>query len=114
MIIETVKLEGPTLDWAVAKATGSPSELATKLVMDGYSPSADWSQGGPLIEEYVTALNQSSYGGWWAHSGSHVGEAIMPLVAAMRAVVAAELDSTVDVPEELVPTIQDENANIEN
>lgn len=113
MKIKTSEMEGAALDWAVAglvhaekwrheKYEGGP--LAT---IHGYRPSADWSQGGPLIEKHVfrmeqvgthdwiACLPQSKNGQWLHEKGS------TPLIAAMRAIVASELGDTVDIPEEL-------------
>ncbi|QPI62400.1 phage protein NinX family protein [Vreelandella venusta] len=106
--VEVSKLEGEALDIAVEKALGGVREGHRVDFPSGYwcvglyRPSTEWQQGGPLIEEYVTALNQSDYGGWWAHSGDHVGEALMPLIAAMRAIVTSKLGDTVEMPKELV------------
>ncbi|KTG25420.1 hypothetical protein AWR38_01225 [Idiomarina sp. WRN-38] len=109
--VETSELEGAALDWTVAKAAGENrvqvDALAIPIMLrEGvFHPcqfSRNWEQGGPLVEEHVTALNQSDSGGWWAHSGNHVGEALTPLIAAMRAIVASKLGDTVEVPKELV------------
>lgn len=146
--VKTSELEGAALDWAVAQienddldvtwkplngemigfgsigsspafpcirlkvATSAPSGLMV------YSPSADWEQGGPLIEKHHI---QTSYNGnhfsqsptrehWCAYackdSGAEYrpsGSGPSPLIAAMRALVAAKLGDEVEVPAELVP-----------
>lgn len=73
-----------------------------------YRPSTNWSQGGPLTEGRVFRMEQvgpdawlacmyrSAGGQWLARTGPTL------LIAAMRAIVAAELGDEVDVPEELL------------
>ena len=62
MLMQTSDLTGPALDWAVAKCEGRGIEFDDPrdpwLTRDGiadqplhsYTPSTDWSQGGPIIE----------------------------------------------------------------
>lgn len=123
------ELKGLGLDWAVAEATGhkpdffgsgpgdmvviarfvpgvTPDDGVANVV---FEPSTDWSQGGPLIEERPHALPFRSPG-HLQHLGKfcarttggflHYGGA--PLIAAMRAIVAAERGETVKVPASLV------------
>jgi hypothetical protein len=131
MLVKTSDLIGPALDWAVATADGEdvivhgvgqyrydkrggihcckygctfgPRSITHDV--PGYSPSEDWSQGGPLIEKYDVEL--------WRHSGGHVVATIhggkqlysngeTRLIAACRAIVAAKLGDQVDVPDELM------------
>ena len=110
MIIKTAKLEGTALDWAVARIYGAPDELATKQVMDGYSLSANWSVGGPLIEQYKAEFRvrgdfYECRIEMWDDEGIGYDEIKTTgadhLTAAMRAIVAAKLGDTVDVPEDL-------------
>ena len=77
---------------------------------NGWSPSTDWSQGGPLIEregtfriigpkykgttDYVARLPDGL--DWYEVTGP------TPLIAAMRCLVASKLGNTVQVPKELV------------
>lgn len=103
--IAIAELEGVALDWAVAEIAypndANIQDKAYEFACD-YAFSRDWSQCGPLIERHITALNQSGYG-WWAHSGNHLGEGVLPLIAACRAIVAAHNPSGfVEVPDELV------------
>lgn len=101
MKIKTSELTGAALDWAVAKCEG----YWLDLVPEGeYTPSSNWSQGGPIIER--EKINTSIYTGlmkWMATK--NVGETIETgdtcLIAAMRCYVASKLGDTVDVPEEL-------------
>lgn len=67
--------------------------------------SSDWSQGGPLIEK-LEGLTQDDDGNWYAIPSSEYGVIELsgptPLIAACRAIVAAELGDDVEVPTELV------------
>lgn len=101
--VKTAELEGAALDWAVDKATGT----------QWARPSTEWTQGGPLIESrHVTvdfnmsAEEDPSYDQepWISCIGQHSGcyYGATPLIAAMRAIVAADLGDTVEIPEELV------------
>lgn len=109
MKIKTSELEGAALDWAVAEATGEPLSSVTVGYVTGsgkpcgkFSPSTDWSQTGPLIDRYSITLNENGPGNWWSHCGENLGEGVTPLYAICRAIVAAKLGDTVDVPGELV------------
>lgn len=120
MKIKTSELIGAQLDWVVAKAVGVKVKIIYGPIdgrpcpydenYDGFSPSTDWSQGGPLIEscmvvcDYGRPLAASEKPLWfaqvWKPYGGMTGNT--PLVAAMRAIVAAKLGEEIEVPEELV------------
>lgn len=136
MKIKTQDLTGPALDWAVAKCEQKPlvfrgrkwptdgtatveyAPWAVHPVVNGsgpfvaslcnstYSPSTDWSQGGPIIEREGISLEWSGWGGdeqWLAyikHDDEFKGPT--PLIAAMRCYVASHLGDEVDIPEELL------------
>ena len=114
MKVKTADLIGPALDWAVAKCLPNPQDVTCKNgvvrrqpVQYVFTPSTDWSQGGPLIEREGISLNLWAEFGWRA--GTRTGKAPAsfysgptPLIAAMRCVVAANLGDEVDVPDELV------------
>ena len=131
--VETSRLSGAALDWAVAKAVGQVVGINMNIPFghskpdgdpfierheddpwpgsDGgnmpYSPSTDWSQSGPLIDEYDVGLVKMEYGDWCAAAYCTEVSAFndtgpTPLIAAMRAIVAAELGDDVEVPAELV------------
>ncbi len=131
MKIEANKLEGKALDWAVAEATSDYSVLRISeydpflvsigfdplVVMpsdnrcwympfggDGWSPSTLWSQGGRIIEEHRITLDTTASEQWEAYAGGTYGwlSADKPLVAAMRAFVAASIGHEVDIPDELM------------
>lgn len=103
--LRTCDLIGAALDWAVAKAV-------TYVDYHGWSPSTDWSQGGPLIHKYLFDF-EWVVSDWHgepiekfvaAHGYGLDREGIGPdhLIAACRAIVSAHLGDSVDVPAELV------------
>lgn len=128
--VKTEELSGEALNWAVAiveKLTafvappqyGNPHLVCVMpehVHRGGYrfSPSTDWSQGGPLHAEYQIEFtadpecNQSMYASlaaWRSYGRSHrtrwsAGET--HLIAACRAIVASVLGETVSVPKELL------------
>jgi hypothetical protein len=124
--MKTSELTGAALDWAVAliehpewKEQGFlevfPHDLSFE---DGashitYTPSTDWSQGGPIIEREGISIcnleaNSSGVEGWTASMGelwSPQDDGLVsatPLIAAMRAFVASKLGDEVEIPEELM------------
>lgn len=122
MKINTSELSGVALDWAVAMAVGmTPSTFSGGMIsygevsvrvnhgLDTWSPSTDWSQGGPLIERFRVDIITERAGMVAAYS---CGEEYQPLtsdyygstalIATCRAIVAAKLGDEVDVPEGLV------------
>ncbi|MNJ75920.1 hypothetical protein D3C77_731020 [compost metagenome] len=74
-----------------------------------YKPAADWLVGGPLIEKHNISLHcpQSTDDVWAAWVITDKGEFVQAgefaLCAACRAIVAAKLGETVQVPKELQP-----------
>ena len=136
MIIETAKLECAVLDWAVGKAVNDGVRINLSIpyggsIPDGpafieiyeeepwpgaddgympYSPSTNWSVGGPLIEQYKAEFRvrgdfYECRIEMWDDEGIGYDEIKTTgadhLTAAMRAIVAAKLGDTVDVPEDL-------------
>lgn len=123
--VKTADLVGEALGWAVGKAEGLNLELVPPQYGNSwrvfaryrgqaiehikrYNPWEDWALGGPLIEKYKLDLGapmEMKLGPWnanteWGHpSGQKGGTA---LVASCRAVVAAKLGDTVQVPKELL------------
>ena len=141
MKIKASELTGAALDWAVADVLGY-AKVTDSSGLDGpvivhkttatqecngrvrsdwrvFTPSTDWSQGGPIIEREVNVLERRD-GYWyawrakrndgyatttfatvpssrevWAHGST-------PLIAAMRCFVASKLGDEVDVPEKLL------------
>jgi hypothetical protein len=137
--MKTSELTGAALDWAVAKCEGATNlrfdTVATwwvdlngepKALSSGwsprrsYTPSTNWSQGGPIIErEELSVEPQYTAGGLecWVAYGHNLryddhGNYIQgsdnrqygptPLISAMRCYVASKLGDTVDIPEELL------------
>lgn len=127
--VQTAKLIGPALDWAVAKAdekpvtlwdeccgngvtNGNPSEppecccnpnVVVFCGLFSYAPSTDWSVAGRLIDQHVYAMGKH-HDVYWCHAGNHLGEGPTILIAACRAIVAAKLGDDVMIPSELVTT----------
>jgi hypothetical protein len=118
MIIKTIDLTGPALDWAAAKAEGfTPNQAWTHgkvALWKGraykYSPSTDWSQGGPIIEREDIGLRRGysddgGFDGWVAQvwtQNTVFEDGPTPLIAAMRCYVASKLGDEIDVPDELI------------
>ncbi|MDL4862073.1 DUF2591 family protein [Halomonas elongata] len=108
MITKTSELMGPALDWSVAKAQGDHCVINAGF-FEKVRFSTDWSQGGPLIERYIGATqyegDRDPIEPFYAETRCENMEAYAngptPLIAAMRAIVAAELGDEVDVPDEL-------------
>jgi hypothetical protein len=96
------------------------AETAAALMLrgglDGFEPSTDWSQGGPIIEHeklcvgyqhqlgpaYVPLLDPATV--CWARTtaGGYLKYGPTPLIAAMRCYVASKLGDEVDIPDELL------------
>jgi Protein of unknown function (DUF2591) len=138
--VKTAELTGQALDWAVAQvvqpkgfvlrdASGeidppwvlgiasNPLDLEGSWLKSEWSPSTDWSQGGPLMDKYeISVIMEEGIGpsSFWAGTkplpdsmfgfnykgASKYGETI--LIAVCRVVVAAKLGEEVEVPQELV------------
>ena len=129
MKIKTQDLIGPALDWAVAKC----ESVEVEYINDGItrcllrvspctgrlSPSTDWSQGGPIIEQErldLTPLvkSENELVRWFACTIVPDDQEIpwfhmvgpTALIAAMRCFVASHLGDEVDVPDELTGVIK--------
>lgn len=112
MKIKTCELENSALDWAVAQCVGKRKGYAEQLVDDcrqviPYSPSTNWEQGGPLIEEKLIFVVRNSKNQWVSFvklaKYAMVGlTADTPLVAAMRCLVWVALGDEVEIPDELL------------
>lgn len=80
--------------------------------LEGFEPSVDWSQGGPIIEREFISVSQNMDGDWHATkwvgrliSERHIGTLAAPskhLVAAMRCFVAMKLGDEIELPQELL------------
>lgn len=77
---------------------------------NGWNPSTDWAQGGPLIEKYAVKIEHfpsetiasKANARIAMHSTAYWQSGPTPLVALCRAIVAAKLGDAVSVPAELV------------
>lgn len=117
--VQTAELACAALDWAVAVVEGVSVALCPPAYGNGwrvryellhsqakYSPSTEWAQAGPIIEQNDVGVGPVR-GGWAAHLG-HADEptdwhhATEPLVAICRAVVAHKHGPTVKIPKELI------------
>ena len=125
MEINVSDLTGMALDWAVGMAVGKQLVIRSPIGQPGgprvvweqvgghggvvwFAPSGNWAHGGPLLEYRTWALPYKSINrchmdkfeartpGGIPHNGD------TPLIAACRAIVAAELGVVVDVPDELL------------
>ena len=116
MKIKTSELTGAALDWAVAKAwqhVYSDKHILEHATKNGFRPSTDWAQGGPIIEREKIGIQRCvracKYHGWLAlkdepfhdRSGEDEVWGETPLIAAMRCYVASKLGDTIEIPEEL-------------
>lgn len=125
MRVKITEITGPALDWVVAQVVhadlqrtyGEPVfDPKTKRIYQtqglrqigvNYSPSTNWTQGGPIIESNEIDLKSVEEGVWqasnifddmeWYHFLGY-----SPLEAAMRCHVAHKLGEEVEIPEELL------------
>ena len=126
--IKTAEAEGPVLDWLAAKCEDFrddfaiirvwnnrvtkiiPGDYETSEVYTSYSPSADWAQGGPIIERERIAIayepsqiydDSCRWKALWIMGDHGHDYGPTPLIAAMRCYVTSKLGDEVEVPEEL-------------
>ena len=104
-MMKVSELTGAALDWAVAKCEGEEvrlikGQLETLWTDNGYKPSTDWAQGGPIIEREKITIFQT--GKDWMGYIRHDTESFAPtpLIAAMRCYVASKLGDEVEIPED--------------
>lgn len=117
--VKVEELSGPALDWAIAQVekvkvtvNGSFSYkvfIGCKkgLIKALYNPSTDWATGGPLIEKYRVGTycdytEQETITANVTGSGAVVTGSTF-LIAACRAIVAAQFGESMSVPTELLP-----------
>jgi hypothetical protein len=100
------------LDWLVAKLEGMSVTQALALcekrgsisLLGGmiFSPSTDWSQGGPIIEREKISVVEGMDGEWQAGMRPYKFRyGPTPLIAAMRCYVTSKMGAEVEIPEEL-------------
>ncbi len=101
--MRTFELSGAALDWAVQQCEGKRKDIDfVWWTDDHYSPSTDWSQGGPIIEREKISLWTEGYVYEAKIYGNHEQWGTTPLIAAMRCYVASKLGDTVDIPDNLI------------
>ena len=111
--MKTADLTGTALDWAVSQAAKVEVQivdggLINKSDGDWWQPSADWAQGGAIIEREKIAITGTNFhwwecdSGWYAHIGDRYSHGDTPLIAAMRCYVASKLGDEIELPEELM------------
>lgn len=103
--MKTSELTGAALDWAVAKCEGYRLDLVPE---GSYSPSTNWSQGGPIIErEGISVMYRpgvrmiANINGQYEQTIGHRHKGNLGLIAAMRCYVASKLGDEVEIPKEL-------------
>lgn len=99
---------GVLLGKCVYLPVGPRTSPKTRNSGEVYSPSTDWSQGGPLLKSNRISIMQK-HDGWWRACIFDLNDDLFclqladdPLIAAMRCFVASKLGDEVDVPEELL------------
>jgi hypothetical protein len=123
MKYKTSELTGALLDAAVAKAVGlqkhhktedgwawgstesKDDEIGWLVPESEYTPSTNWVFAGPIMERNDWALPRANHYQHTQHLGGYVSETpgafcyygATPLIAAMRAVVAAKLGEEVEL-----------------
>lgn len=121
MKIKTSEAISRVLDWLVAKAERYPPDPAwlpecdiilwrNYVLLAPFSPSTNWSQGGPIGEREKIGASWSVEGHWMAYrfnpddplEADHLRYGPTELVAKMRCFVASRLGDEVEVPDELL------------
>lgn len=101
-MIKTSELIGPALDWAVAKCEDYLNDYpSTKDWKNSstFSPSTDWSQGGPIIDRMKIGVIYNGY--FWFIPNTTINGPTL-LTAAMRYYVAIQMGDEVDIPKEIL------------
>lgn len=120
MLIKVSEATPRQLDYMVAYIMGATEEWHTDkpFLWNGvpcvreaghdveYTPSIDWSQGGPIIErEFIDVVYCPGDAAWRAsmdmREKAHEQYGPTPLIAAMRCYVVAKWNHEVEIPEEL-------------
>ena len=110
MKLKANELTGAALDWAVAKCIYEPDDVvicdgrvfAYDDATNGFNPSTNWAQGGPIIERERIELRGDGDEGWIAYDNLNPAQkGTTPLIAAMRCYVASKMGDEIELPEEL-------------
>jgi len=116
--VNVLEATGPVLDWLVAKCDkpewSDMDAIVNVTTLDEYdgtvSPSTDWSQGGPIIEQ---EMRNHGFDVWRTDDMKECAASYTrgvpneyvfgptPLIAAMRCYVASKLGDEVEIPEGL-------------
>lgn len=108
--VQTNRLTGKYLDYAVALAKGYDVAVSVDMVMMNltpYCPSTNWLQGGEIIEEEKISIEFTSFVNepWLSdiaanNSGDFLAEfGDTPLIAAMRCFVGSKLGEKIEIPD---------------
>lgn len=121
--VKTCNVQGEALGWAVGKAEGLELELVSPAYnnpwrvfaryratvterTERYNPWENWALGGQLIQKYRVGFGLYS-DSFFAVTGLDEvpgdADGSTHLIAACRAIVAAKLGDTIQVPKELMP-----------
>jgi hypothetical protein len=99
--MKTSELTGAALNWAVACARWGSGNFG----IDGFSPSTNWAQGGPIIEREMIEIgaHEPKDIEWVARDywKENTMTGPTPLIAAMRCYVASKLGDEVEIPTEI-------------
>jgi hypothetical protein len=117
--MKTAELVKLALNWAVAQCENREIGQEQYMVnvplteeQEEYSPSTNWAQGGPIIEEEgieirVHCTHNNVITSWAAEKDWPMNKTVghcgpTPLIAAMRCFVASKLGDEVEIPEEFL------------
>jgi hypothetical protein len=99
--MKTSELTGAALNWAVAKTEGNSGNFG----IDGFLPSTNWAQGGPIIEREMIEIgaHEPKDIEWVARDywKENTMTGPTPLIAAMRCFVASKLGPEIEIPMEI-------------
>lgn len=112
MKIKVSQAQGLALDWMVGKCEGEEmimykGQLEALWTENGWKPSSDWAQAGPIIGREcieVSCLCATGYtpDTWTArHPQRYLAKGPTPLIAAMRCFVSSRMGDEVEVPDEV-------------
>lgn len=92
------------IDKSVYMEIGPHTQPKTRNSGDRYSPSTDWAQGGPIVNNNsrIVPTYDERFDSWFAYKQSPAlyGKQDF-LVSAMRAYVANKLDTEIEIPDNL-------------
>jgi hypothetical protein len=108
------ELQGAALDWVVAKCIYEPDDVvicdgrvfAYDDATNGFNPSTNWAQGGPIIEREGISVATDDVEPWCGFIEDDETNTLFfsgptPLIAAMRCYVASKMGDEIELPEEV-------------